>query len=314
MGYKHGETGLTVLFGKETTPGIEAGSILNQLGLVQNITGVEFGYEEKTTTSITSQEVLHSKSVRGKTEFTVEFIVTNLMFLFMLFGGYVATYPLGTSPYTHRLKQVNRLQSYSFELINDDLGISRKALGVKANEMKMTIVEGEEIKVTISFVGMLSASEPSPQVSVESTQAPFMYDEITLFTMNTIEKVDVTIDLTWTYTRNVEAKHSIGSKLPRFVKEGKREHLLESEMYQDDNELWDLVHSFTEFPLSFKGVRDAGNDEFTITFPKCKTHLPEQDLPGDDVLMEKATIRPYQQGGADLLICEIIDAIPNYDI
>ena len=144
--YIHGETGITALYGKETTPGDEAATITTQLGLVQDITGIELGYEEKDTYSITSQQRLLSRSIRGNYQFTVKFLMTDCRFLFMVFGAYKASYPTTNGVTTHILEMINRLPSYSFEIINDDRGISRKVLGCKVQTCKIYYVEDGYIR------------------------------------------------------------------------------------------------------------------------------------------------------------------------
>jgi len=313
--YIHGESGISCVYGKEATPGTEATTILNKLGLIQDITGIELGYEEKDTMSITSQAVQKTTAIRGKYNFTVTFIVQNWMFLFIAYGGYVNTFPSGAGPWTHKLEATNRLQSYTFELINDDRGISRKVLGCKLIEMKVSFVEGEEIKVEMSFTGRSTEKDPTPQTASELAIAPWFYDHVTIFSVDAVEKVDRALELTWVFTRGSEARRSIGSKEPRFIKEGKRKHLIECELYSDDLEIYDLVAGFTEFVTQIKCVTDAGNDELTLDFATCRTVLRQGDLPGDDVSKERFSIHPYAPFGTQVSVPTAIDSvIADFDI
>ena len=312
--YIHGEAGLSCVYGKEVTPGTEATTILNKLGLIQDITGVELGYDNKDTTSITTQQVTKTTAVRGKYNFTVTFLVQNWQFLFLVYGAYVGGFPSGGPTYTHKLEAVNRLQSYSFELINDDRAISRKILGCKVIDMKISFIEGEEIKVEMSFTGMSTEKDATPQTASELSVAPWFYDHVTIFSVDAVEKVDKALELTWKFTRNSEPRRTIGSKEPRFIKEGKRKHEIETELYSDDLEVYDIVKGFTEFITQIKAVKAAATDEITIDFATCRTTLRQGDLPGDDVVKERFTIHPYAVQGTQVSIPTILDTIADYDI
>ncbi len=308
--YVQGEAGLGALIGQEVTPGIEAGTILKELGLLQNVTGIQIGNEKREGNTIGSQDTVYKKHGRGIFAWNAEFMVQDFQFLFPVFGGHAQG---GGPPFTHTLTQVNKLPSYSVELFNEDLGISRKILGNKVNQMKLELVEGEEVMASLDWIGMSGAKDVSPGTPSELTGDPWMYDECTIFSVDGQEKVDATLDMTWTYARNVEARGTLGQKNPRFVKEGKRTHLIEAELYSDDVEILDIVSGFTEFATVFKLVRQAAADEMTITFPQCKIFNHDNQLSGDDVFKEKLVIEPFADSSQVPITAIVIDAIDDYD-
>ncbi len=310
VSYKHGEAGLGALIGKETVPGNEATTILKELGLLQNVSGIQLGNEKREGRTIGSQDQVYAMHGRGIYAWSAEFMVQDFQFLFPFFGGHAQG---AGPPFTHTLTQVNRLPSYSVELFNEDLGISRKVLGSKGNEMKLELVEGEEVMATTDWIGMSGEKDVSPGSPSELVGNPWMYDECTIFSVDSVEKVDATLDMTWTYSRNVVAKGTLGQKNPRFVKEGKRTHLIEAELYSDDMEILDIVTGFTEFSTQFKLVRQAAADEMTITFPQCKIFNHDNQLTGDDVWKEKLVIEPFADSSQVPLTAIVIDAIDDYD-
>jgi len=308
MGYKHGEDGLSALIGNESTPGTEATSISTKLGLIESITP-KTGFDMKEGYSSMSQDRRYAKSAGKIAEFDVRFTIQNFQFLYLIMGGHSVT---GTGPYTHTLTQSNTLLSSSAELIADDLGISRKILGAKANNLEIRCAEGEEIKSTMGFKGMDYNKDATPQSAAELTTDPWMYDHASIFTINSVSKIDVASDLTIKCNRNLNPRKTIGSNTPRFVKEGKRPWEISVDQYQDDTEIYDIVANETEFATQVKFVKSASSDEMTMTFNQCRIFEPGQDLPGDDVLKENFTIIPYAKSGQTLMTTTVIDSIADY--
>lgn len=308
MGYIDGLSGIGLLLGKESTPGTEATTIDKKLGLIQSITP-KYGFEAKELDTVFSQDLRNAHHVRKFAEFDVEFFVTDWAFLYYIFGGHTVT---GTNPYTHTLTQSNQLPSYSAELISDDLGISRKMLGCKADNIEIKIPEGEEVKVAMSWKGMDFAKDATPQSATEDAVDPWMADEVSIFSINGVSKIDVAPDITLKYVRNLNPRRTVGSPNPRFVKEGKRRWEISVDQYQDDMEIFDLINNKSNFQTQIKLVRTSGSDEITLTFPQCKLFEADQPLGGEDELKENFTIIPYAKSGQTLVTASIIDSIADY--
>lgn len=307
--YIEGESGQQAVFGYESSPGTEATTIDKRLGVVQSVDPIDIGYEQKDGYSIASQQRLYSRAVRGNYAFSVDFFITDFRFLHQFFGAYAVS---GTDPYTHVNTHSNELPSLSYEIMNDDLGVSRKVIGCKAVNGSISWSEGEELKAKIEYLGRSSEKDITPQSSSEGTKVPFFADEMTIASLNSVERVTDVMSGTWNINRNSEVRRSVGSKEPRFIKEGKVLHNIELELYQQNMLLYDLAMDETEFQTQLKFVKDAGNDEASFTFPQSKVFKPNQAIPGDDVLKESPTIEVFRDYGSELVTASIIDAFPSY--
>lgn len=308
MTYKHGDTDIGMLLGKESTPGTEAGTISTTLGLLQDIS-VKTGYRPVDINSSASQDRRHSRAGMSVAEVSADYIVQDFRSLYYIMGGHAVS---GTGPYTHTLSQSNTLPSSTLEVMAGSLSHSRKILGAKANSLDMHLVPGEPLRSKLDFVGMDWIKETTPQTYTESTSDPWMFDEATIFTINGVSKLDVSPDVTVSCNRNVEAVPGVGSKAAAFAKEGKRPWEIQVDEYMDDSEILDIVANETSFAVQLKFVKSAGTNEATLTFNQCKIHEPGQDLPGDNALKESFTILPYAKSGQTLMTASVIDSIADY--
>jgi len=306
--YIEGESGQQALFGWESTPGTEAGTIDKQLGITQSVDPIDLGFESKDGYSITSYDRLYAREIRANYAFSVEFYAINFRFLHFLFGIHnVSAGP----PYTHTLTQGAK-PSASFEIINDDLAVSRKVLGCQAVGGEINWAEGEEISGKIDFIGRDAEKEATPQSSTDTAKVPLFADEITIVDVNSVSRLSDVISGSWKFGQNAEARHSVGSIKPRFIKQGKRLYSIDLEMYQQNMTIWDLVQNKTEFQTQLKFVRTASSDEATFTFPQCRIFNPGQAIPGDDVLMESPTIEVMRDYGSEIITASIIDDLADY--
>jgi len=308
VGYKDGESGISVLLGKETTPGTEASTIATKLGLIQNISS-KTGFDMIEGNTSFSQDRRYATAGKKIANWDVDFIVQNFQFLYYILGTHAVT---GTGPYTHTLSQANKLPSYSAELIDDDLGVSLKMLGSKADSLDLKCTAGEEISASMGWKAMDHTKEVTPQSAAEIDTDPWVFDQVSVFSLDSVSKVDVATDISVKYNRNVDPRTTVGSKTPRFVKEGKRPWELTIEQYQDDVELYDLVANETAFATQLKFVKNASNDEATLTFNQCRVFDPGYGFGGDDALKESFSVIPYAKSGQTLVTVSVIDSIADY--
>lgn len=313
MGYKHGETGLSVLLGKEAIPGTESSwTTTRKLGLIQNFSS-RTGFEQKSGKTTFSQDVAYQKSGRKIAEFDVEFFIQNFWWLYPICGGETYQVDIPSAGFnTHTLTQSNLLPSYSAELIDDDLGVSTKLFGEKANDFSLKCPDGGELLNKMTWKGMDFDKDVTPVSAAEDATDPWLFDHLTLITMNAQEKKDVNVDLTWNYNRNVEARTGKGSKVPVFVKESGRVHEIIIDQYQDDMETFDLVANETDFITVLNFVKTVSEDQLVATFNQCRVFDPGHSRPGDDALKENFSIFPYAKAGQTLLDLPIIDTQTEY--
>ena len=287
MGYKTGQSGMSVLLGKESIPGTEAGTISTKLGLIQSIEGIELGFEPRKIWSLQNQYMAFAKSGAAKFGWQAKFVVQNFQFLYYIAGAESVS---GTGPYTHTVSFANQLPSYSAELINDDLGYSRKFLGSKMGELTLNAVKGEEIVADATWKALSASKDTTPQSAAELSTEPWLFDHVNILTLNGVTKLDVAESLTWRINRNLVEKHTLGQNEPRFIAEGRREHELTLDIHSDDSEILDIVLNETEFQVQLKLEKDAANDYATITFPKCRVFQHDMQFPGEETVKESVPI------------------------
>lgn len=267
--YRHGNEGISALIGVETTPGTEAGTIATKLGGLTEIQATPFGYAPRKKWTLHSQAMKYSRHGEPEFGWKAKFFVQNWQFLYYVAGGHAVS---GSGPYDHTLSMNGRLPSYSAELVHDDLGWSKKILGSKCSKAVVSMVKGQEIEAETEWIGMSGEKETSPQASAELATDPWMFDQVKVFTVDAVEKLDVCDNLKLTFDRQCIARTTLGLNTARWVAEQTREVSIEGLFYINDTEFIDLVTAETEFVVAIECEKLDAEDELVLSFPKCKLH------------------------------------------
>ena len=267
----------TLLVGEETVGGTEATTIDKLLSYVQSISPVD-EIEGIDVFTGGSQALQHAEQGEKLVALDFDGWLYNAQIFKYLMGGLATE---GSGPYTHDFTFENEVDYLSLEAISDDLGVSRKYLGCKVDEVKISGSMNEPIKITTSLIGMDASDDDTPQSLSVPTLRPFVMADA-MISINAVTQTGKLHSFELTSSRNQNPVPSAGQNKRSAVKEGKRTHEFIAELVIEDHEILTLLEAGTEFATILTLVRTASTDQITLTAAKCKIFKQDHPLNVDD--------------------------------